>query len=202
MHLKIDNLEIINNDGAVEVIKELFDLLKKNRYQNNLQFMKRSEFVFDYIYLLYYKCQKMNPNRGGSYIDSPDWIKNKKPAINSINKKDNNCFQYAITAALNHEEMKKDPQRITKIKPFINKHNWVGISLPSEKNDWKKFEKNNAAIALNVSYAKRYFLNMFKNITQTVQKQVILSMISNREKCETKSEERWHYLAVKKYQHY
>ena len=43
---------------------------------------------------------------------------------------------------------------------------------------------------------------MFKNITQTAQKQVILSMISNREKCETKSEERWHYLAVKKYQHY
>ena len=72
MHLKIDNLEIINNDGAVEVIKELFDLLKKNRYQNNLQFMKRSEFVFDYIYLLYYKCQKMNPNGGGSYTDSPD----------------------------------------------------------------------------------------------------------------------------------
>ena len=135
MHLKIDNLEIISNDGAVEVIKELFDLLKKNRYRNNLEFMKRSEFVFDYIYLLYYKCHKMSPNRGGSYIDSPDWIKNKKTAINSINKKDNNCFQYAITVALNHEEMNKDPQRITKIKPFTNKHNWVGISLPSEKND-------------------------------------------------------------------
>ena len=85
--------------------------------------MKRSEFVFDYIYLLYYKCHKMSPNRGGSYIDSPDWIKNKKTAINSINKKDNNCFQYAITAALNHEEMKKDPTIIKKIKPFINKHN-------------------------------------------------------------------------------
>ena len=97
--------------------------------------MKRSEFVFDYIYLLYYKCHKMSPNRGGSYIDSPDWIKNKKTAINSINKKDNNCFQYAITVALNHEEMNKDPQRITKSKPFTNKHNWVGISLPSEKND-------------------------------------------------------------------
>ena len=135
MHLKIDNLEIISNDRAVEVIKELFDLLKKNRYRNNLEFMKRSEFVFDYIYLLYYKCHKMSPNRGGSYIDSPDWIKNKKTAINSINKKDNNCFQYAITVALNHEEMNKDPQRITKIKPFTNKHNWVGISLPSEKND-------------------------------------------------------------------
>ena len=33
---------------------------------------------------------------------------------------------------------KKDPQRITKIKPFINKYNWKGIYFPSEKNDWKK----------------------------------------------------------------
>ena len=33
-------------------------------------------------------------------------------------------------------------------------------------------------------------------------KQVILLMIPNREKRETKSEERWHYLAVKIYEHY
>ena len=40
-------------------------------------------------------------NRSGSYIDSPDWIKNKKATINTINKKDNKCFQYAVTVALN-----------------------------------------------------------------------------------------------------
>ena len=39
--------------------------------------MEYNEFVFDYIYLLYYKCHKINPNRRGSYIDSLDWIKNK-----------------------------------------------------------------------------------------------------------------------------
>ena len=54
----------------------------------------------------------------GSYTNSPDWIKNKKVTKNPINKKDNKCFQYAITVALNHEEIKKDSQRITKIKPF------------------------------------------------------------------------------------
>ena len=31
MHLKIDNLEIISNDGAVEVIKELFKKKKKKQ---------------------------------------------------------------------------------------------------------------------------------------------------------------------------
>ena len=128
------------NDEADEVIKELFDSLK-NRYQNNLESMKGSEFAFDYVHLLYYKCHKINPNRGGSYIDSPDWIKNKKATINPINKKDNKCFQYAVTVALNYEEIKKDPQRITKIKPFINKYNWEGINFPSEKDDWKKLRK-------------------------------------------------------------
>ena len=48
-------------------------------------------------------------------MDSPDWIKNKKAAINPINKKDKKRFQYTVTGALNYEEMKKDPQRITKL---------------------------------------------------------------------------------------
>ena len=69
--------------------------------------MKVSEFVFNYVHLLYYKCHEINPNRGGLYIDSPDLIKNKKATINPINKNDNNCFQYAVTVALNHEEIKK-----------------------------------------------------------------------------------------------
>ena len=34
--------------------------------------MKGTEFVFDYVHLLYYKFHKTNLNRGGSYKDSPD----------------------------------------------------------------------------------------------------------------------------------
>ena len=75
MHLvvysKIDNIEIMMNDEANEVIKALSDSLK-NRYQNNLESMKGSELAFDYNHLLYYKCHKIKPNCGGSYIDSLD----------------------------------------------------------------------------------------------------------------------------------
>ena len=85
--------------------------------------MRGSDFVFDYVHLLYYKCHIINFNRGGSYIDSPDWIKNKNATINPVSKKDNKCFQYAVTVALNYEEIKKDSQRITKIKPYKNKYN-------------------------------------------------------------------------------
>ena len=70
------------------------------------------------------KCHKINPNHGGSYKDSPDWIKNKKVTINPINKKDDKYFQYAVIVALSHEKIKNNPQRITKLKPFINKYNW------------------------------------------------------------------------------
>ena len=64
-------------------------------------------------------------NRGGSYIDSPEWLKNKRATINQKNK-DNECFKYAITVALNHERIKKDPKRIPKIKLFIDQYNWKG----------------------------------------------------------------------------
>ena len=86
MHSKSFNIEIMINHEADEVIKELFDS-PKNRYQNNLESMQGSEFVFHYVHLLYYKCHKINQNRGGPYIDSLDWIKNKKGAINPIKKK-------------------------------------------------------------------------------------------------------------------
>ena len=68
---------IDSNDEADEIIKELFDSFK-SRYQNNLESMKGSEFLFDYVHLLYHKCYKIDPDHGGSCIDSPDWIKKQK----------------------------------------------------------------------------------------------------------------------------
>ena len=153
MHSKSHNIEIIIKQ--MKVIEELFKSLL-NRYQNNLEkLMNGIEFVFDYVYLLHHKYHKINPNHGGSNIDSPDLIKNKKATINPIIVKDNKYFQYAVIVALSHEEVKKDPQKITKIKFIINKYNWEGINFPSEKDDLKKFEKNNLAIAINVLYAEK-----------------------------------------------
>ena len=60
--------------------------------------------------------------RGGSNIDSPDQIKEKEATIN-IKNTDDKCFQYAATFALNYEEIESHPERISSIKPFINKFN-------------------------------------------------------------------------------
>ena len=71
MHSKSNNTEIMISDVTDEVTKKLFNSLK-NRYQNNLQLMRGSEFVFDYVRLLYYKCHKIYLNCGGPYVDSPN----------------------------------------------------------------------------------------------------------------------------------
>ena len=60
--------------------------------------MKGSGFVFDKVFLLYYKCYERN----------------------SINEKDNIWFQYPVTVAFNHEEIKKDLPRVTTIKTYTN----------------------------------------------------------------------------------
>ena len=95
----------------------------------------------------------------------------KNITINPISKKDNKCFQYAVTVPLNFEEIKKYPQRIEKIKPFINKYNWKGINFPSEKDDWKIFKKNNGTITINFCMLKekKYILLMFQKLIQIVQ---------------------------------
>ena len=104
MHSMSDNIKIMNNDKADEFIEELFQSFF-SRYQIWLEkLMKGSEHVFDCVNLLYYRCYKIIPNCGEPYIDSPEWIKNKKATINLINKKDNECFQYVIAVALNHEK--------------------------------------------------------------------------------------------------
>ena len=78
--------------------------------------MRGSEFVRDSIDLLYYQLQKISSKRGRSYIDSPKWLKNKNATINPKNNV-NNCFQYALTTALNYQNIKSHPERISNFKP-------------------------------------------------------------------------------------
>ena len=38
------------------------------------------------------------------------------------------------------------------IKPFIDQYNWKVISFSLRKKDWKRFELNNKAIAINILF--------------------------------------------------
>ena len=123
MHTKSGNVEIMNGTDTIDAINELIDSFMK-RYQEGLETkMKGSSYIFERIDLLEYHLHKISLNRGSSYIISPDWLKNKGVTMNPKNTKNNKCFQYAITDALNHQNINHNPERISKLRPFINKYN-------------------------------------------------------------------------------
>ena len=154
--------------------------------------MKGSDFPFDGINYLYYDLNKITISKGGSYKDSPKWLKNKKSTINPKNN-DYKCFQYAITLALNYDKIGRNPQRISKMKPFIENYNWKDIDFPSIRKDWNKFELNNNNVALNILYVpfntKKIEIVYKSKHNLTRDNQIILLMISNGKNR--------HYLAVK-----
>ena len=100
-----------------------------------------SKFIFENVDLLYYYFHKIDIRRDGSYIDSSEWIKNKGATINPKNIDDDYCLQYAVTAALDHKDIGRNPQRISKIKSFISKYNWEGIEFLAGPKDWKSLNK-------------------------------------------------------------
>ena len=76
MHTRSDNKEFMNGSDTDEIIKELFKSLLQ-RYQENLQEkMRGSDFAFDGVNFLYYDFNKISITKGGSFIDSPKWLKN------------------------------------------------------------------------------------------------------------------------------
>ena len=82
------------------------------RYKKGLQEkIIGSDFIFESVDLLHYHLHKTSLKRGKSYIKSPEWLRNKEATINPKNN-DDNCFQYATTVALNHQNIENHPERI------------------------------------------------------------------------------------------
>ena len=193
MHSKSDNVKIMNgtdtNDAIIELIKSF-----TKRYQEGLETkMKGSSYIFERVDLLEYHLHKVSLNRRSSYIDPLEWIKHKK-VINPQNTKDNKCFQYAIIAALNYQNINHNLGRISKLKPFIDNYNWDNIDFPAVHKVYSAFEKNNSDIAINILYVP------YKT------KEIRQAYISKHNKTDnihanllmvTDGTGNWHYLAIK-----
>ena len=139
-----DNEEIRWGNETDDVIDNLFESLLDN-YQKEQQIMRGgSNFSFESVELLQYSLHKIKLKRGGSYMDPLEWIRNKLATINPKNYDDNNFFQYAITVALNHQNIENHPERISNIESFIDKYNWEGINFSVHQKgqkDWKVRKK-------------------------------------------------------------
>ena len=193
MHSKSDNIEFMSGTETNDVINELFKSFLR-KYQEGLETeMNGSSFVFERVGLLEYHLHKISLNRGGSYIDCPARLKNKKATINPKNK-DNEYFKYAVVAALNYNKINNHPEKTSKLKPLIDNYNWKDIEFPSHSKDWKKFEQNNKTIAHNIFFVpdntKQIRAARISTYYDERDNQVNLLMITDNDKD-------WHYLTVK-----
>ena len=99
LRTKSNNIEIMMGNETDEIIDEIFEYFFTKLSKRFRRINERKQFNFCSFYLLYYHLQKISLKSGGSHIDSPEWLKNKKATINpKIN--DGNCFQYALIIAL------------------------------------------------------------------------------------------------------
>ena len=123
-----------------DIIKELLESFLTNYQKEYIVLRNGRGFVFESVDLLSYSVHKINLKRGKSNIKSLEWVLNKRATINPKNK-DNKCFQYSTTVALNRQNIENHPERI-----------WEGIDFPAGIKDRKKFERNDETIALNILY--------------------------------------------------
>ena len=117
-----------------------------------------------------------------SELNSLGWLRSKKEAI--INNNNNN-FEDTLDNTLNYQNIEIRPERISKLKPDINKYNWEGIYFPAGPKEWMKFEKNNKTIALNVLYiphnTKTISVAYRSEYNNKCKKQLSLLVINNGE---------------------
>ena len=152
MHTRSNAAKFMSGSETEEIIEPLCRSLLQN-YNDNLQEkMKGSDFVFNGINHFSYDFNRVSISKGGSYIESPKWLKDKKSTVNQKNN-DYKCFQYATILALNFDKVTSHPEKITKkLKSFINKYNWNDINFPPTRKDGNRFEVNNKNVALNILY--------------------------------------------------
>ena len=75
--------------------------------------------------------------------------------INPLNK-DEECFKWAVIGALHQEEIKKDHQRISRLRHYEKQY-----KFPVSIKKIDKFEKKNPGIAVNVLFSKKKSQNIY-----------------------------------------
>ena len=113
----------VKNKDTVELhstdIDERFDDLIK-KHHDLTESLKNVDLMSEAIESIIYNFTEIIISN--TFAESPEWIKNKKCTINPQNK-ENKCFLYSITVALNYQNIKNNPGKISNIKPFINNLN-------------------------------------------------------------------------------
>ena len=174
MHTKINNVEIMIGSETDEIIKDLFQSFLQKYQEESEESMRGSEFVYDSVDVLYYNLNKVILSRGGSYIDSPKWLKNKKATINPKNQ-DDKFFQYALTVALNSLNIlyvrynTEEIRHAYKSKYNLTRENQVILLMIPDGEEWHYLAvKSLSALFREITgnnHGDFYCLNCFQSYT-------------------------------------
>ena len=159
---KSDNVICMPSSDTSKILDDLLNSLYDNNEVDLTTSRTSISFVFESVEECNIYFHKIDLRRGASYIESPDWLKNKKCVINQKNINDVYCFMYSITIALDHNELGSNPGRISKrLMQYANKINRHEIDFSASYEDYVLFEQLNSDIALNILYVPFGKINSF-----------------------------------------
>ena len=145
-----------------------------------------SRFRFDEVLFLDANFHWLNLTRGSSYLPLPDWLAQKKAIINPHDN-DEECFKWAVIAAMEWSNIKFNPERISNLRKFADNYDWSGLKFPVPIKDTDIFEMNNN-MSVNVLSVEGRDVYICRKGSR-YQQEINLMLISKDNK--------WHYTAIK-----
>lgn len=147
-----------------------------------------SSYSFDHIEAVYINIVNYTPTRGGSYIELPKQIQDKKACIN-VQNEDNLCFKYAVLSVLHPV---KNSNRPTSYKEFEKNYNFGCLTYPASLEGIKKFERvNNISINVYILRSNKndYYVDIYQLCEKTLEKHVNILLIEKGDN--------YHYVGIK-----
>lgn len=121
---------------------------------------------------------------GASYIELPEYIKNKQACIN-VQNTDNRCFEYSVLCGLHYDDIKIKPQRVSKYEQYKGELDFTDISFPVEIDDIKRFEELNEipinVLGYNEDDDEAPIYPLYMHNLKSQKKPITLLMIENEE---------------------
>ena len=137
---------ILEGTDVEEVYKEMVEEIEEaiQKAEN----AEGSAWTISAIESIVIHTAKWDPLNAGSYIDLPEFLKNKKAIINMQNQ-DEKCFMWCVLRALYPKD--NHPERIdNNLKSKQDTLNMQGIRYPVNFRDIDRFESQNPNISISV----------------------------------------------------
>ena len=136
------NSRMMNLNGGSDLDQIVDGMFAHTMTQIENPALLNSRFKFDEVLFLDANFHQLNLMRGSSYLRLSCWLAKNKAIINRQNN-DEECFKWAVIAALEFPNIKSHPERISNLIKFSNNYDWSGLEFPVSIKDIGVFEANN-----------------------------------------------------------